>query len=130
MNTRHRLVALAGAPVLAGLLVVGTPAAPAAAADVIPQAVAQLADATAAQGVDQRPHTAQLMAYLTPAERGDQFGAALVAVWEEATATCSTVNLVVRDPDGPAPAMVAAGIETTERGVCWLYGLTELPLFA
>lgn len=98
------------------------------AADVIPPPVAALAYASAAQSIDHRPHTAQLMVYSTPAERGDQFGHVGVAVWEEATSTCSAVGVVVRDSDSAAPSMVAAGVETQPRGVCWLYGLTTLPL--
>ena len=126
----YRLIALAGTAAVAGLLSFAVSGAPAAAADVIPEAVAQKAYLAAWRGVDERPHTAQILSYSTPAETQTEAAVAVVAVWEASREVCSTVGVFFLEPESASPVVTHAGIEPTERGVCWLAGLTELPLFA
>jgi hypothetical protein len=131
MPLLSRSAALVGAT-LTALVFAGAPlhAPGAQAAGVIPEAVAQKAYLAAWRGVDERQHTAQIFSYATPAETQTETAVAVVAVWEAEREACSIVGVYFLEPDSAAPQVVHANIEPTERGVCWLAGLTELPLFA
>jgi hypothetical protein len=124
----HRLAALAGVAILASLALVVAPPRPADAADVVPAAVAEKAFVAAARGVDERPHEARILAYSTPAETQSALAIAMVAVWEPETVTCSAVGVYFQDPDSADPRVVAARLEPTERGTCWVAGLVDLPV--